>query len=90
VDTLAAYPAVQAVLLGNHGVLVFSASPGEAAARLTVLEEAAEAELAAGALGGAVDFPAGALEDGAGPRNVTSARARCATGSTPRSRSAAP
>lgn len=35
----------------------------QAAALLTVLEEAAEGELATVTLGGAVDFPAGALED---------------------------
>ncbi len=51
------------MLLANHGVLVFGPGPREAAALLTVLEEAAEAELAACALGGAVSFPPGALED---------------------------
>lgn len=63
VDALREHPATQAVLLSNHGVLVFAGDPGQGAALLTVLEEAAEAELAAGALGGAVEFPAGALED---------------------------
>ncbi|MHB1787255.1 MAG: class II aldolase/adducin family protein [Acidimicrobiales bacterium] len=62
VDALAAHPLTQAVLLGNHGVLVFGASPAQAAQLVTVLEEAAEAELAAETLGGAVDFPAGALD----------------------------
>lgn len=62
-DALAAHPGTGAVLLGNHGVLAFGPHPGRAAALVTVLEEAAESEVAAGALGGAVDFPAGALEE---------------------------
>lgn len=62
-DVLGQHPGTQAVLLGNHGVLVFGRGPQEAAALLTVLEEAAEGELAAVSLGGATGFPAGALED---------------------------
>ena len=62
-DALSEHPDTQAVLLGNHGVLVFGATPGLAAALLTVLEEAAQAELAAVALGGAVDLPEGALQE---------------------------
>ena len=61
-DVLAAQPGTQAVLLANHGDLVLGGTPAEAAALLTVLEEAAEAELAAASLGGAVSFPPGALE----------------------------
>ena len=63
IDALGQRPGTQAVLLGNHGVLVFGSGPREAAALLTVLEEAAEGELAAEALGGAADFPPGALDD---------------------------
>ena len=63
VDALEANPGTWAVLLGNHGVLVFGRTPEEAAGRLGVLEEAAEAELAATALGGATDLPAGALSE---------------------------
>lgn len=63
IDAVRDYPDTQAVLLGNHGVLVFGRGPREAASLLTVLEEAAAGELGAGALGGAVDFPAGALAD---------------------------
>ncbi len=63
IDALGRQPGTQAVLLGNHGDLVFGPGPREAAALLTVLEEAAEAELAAAPLGGAADFPPGALED---------------------------
>jgi L-fuculose-phosphate aldolase len=62
VEAFTASP-TNAVLLGNHGVLVAGAGPRQAAALLTVLEEAAQAEIAAIALGGAGDFPAGALED---------------------------
>jgi L-fuculose-phosphate aldolase len=62
-DALDEHPATQAVLLANHGVLVLGRRPNEAASLLTVLEEAAESELAAVTLGGAVDFPPGALED---------------------------
>lgn len=62
IDALAAQPGTQAVLLANHGDLVLGSTPAEAAALLTALEEAAEAELAATALGGAAGFPPGALE----------------------------
>jgi L-fuculose-phosphate aldolase len=63
IDVLGQRPGTQAVLLGNHGVLVFGSGPRQAAMLLTVLEEAAEAELAAQPLGGAANFPAGALAD---------------------------
>lgn len=62
IDALADHPGTQAVLLGNHGDLVLGTTPNAAAELLTVLEEAAAAELAAAALGGAADFPAGALD----------------------------
>lgn len=52
-----------AVLLGNHGVLVFGPDPAGARALLVVLEEAARGELAAAELGGSVEFPDGALEE---------------------------
>ncbi|MHB1737896.1 MAG: class II aldolase/adducin family protein [Actinomycetes bacterium] len=63
IDVLGQHPGTQAVLLGNHGALVLGRDPLHAASLLTVLEEAAEAELAALPLGGAVDFPASALAD---------------------------
>jgi L-ribulose-5-phosphate 4-epimerase len=63
VDAIRQSPATQAVILGNHGVLVFGSSPLAAAALVTVLEEAAEGELAALELGGAQEFPKGALEE---------------------------
>jgi len=52
-------PGTKAVLLANHGVLAFAAAPSAAAMLLIALEEAAEAELDATLIGGAVDFPAG-------------------------------
>ena len=61
---LGAQPGTSALLLANHGVVAFSTSPARAAALIVVLEEAARAELAAAvSLGGAKDFPPGALED---------------------------
>ena len=62
-DAIREHPATRAVLLGNHGVLVFTSTPAAAVSLLTVLEEAAEGELAAAALGGAAGFPPGALAD---------------------------
>ena len=51
-----------AVLLANHGLLVFGPDPLATARLLVAIEEAAEAELAAAAIGGAADFPEGALQ----------------------------
>jgi len=50
-------PNTLAVLLSNHGLLASGPSPTEAARLVIVLEEAAEAELKAVALGGAQDIP---------------------------------
>lgn len=56
------HPGTSALLLANHGLLAFASAPKRAAALVVALEEAARAELAAGAsLGGAKDFPPGAL-----------------------------
>ncbi len=68
------HPGSQAVLLANHGVLVGGRSPMAAAKLLMVLEEAAEAELRAHAIGGARDLPPTAGEEvqrsmGQRPRN---------------------
>jgi L-ribulose-5-phosphate 4-epimerase len=60
---VACHPSSSAVLLGNHGVLVFGSAPMPAAKLLVTLEEAAAAELRAMALGGAKDFPSGARAD---------------------------
>lgn len=62
-EALDRHPGSLAVLLANHGVLVGGASPTAAAKLLIVLEEAAEAELRAQAIGGARDLPPGAGED---------------------------
>lgn len=59
---LDAEPTTSAVLLANHGLLAFGPDPVAAARLVVAIEESAEAELAASALGGAVDFPEGALE----------------------------
>ncbi len=56
-------PGTSALLLANHGLLAFASTPKRAAALVVALEEAARAELAAATLGGAKDFPPGALED---------------------------
>ncbi len=56
------HPTTSAVLLANHGLLAFAADPIATARLVVAIEEAAEAELAAAAIGGAVDFPAGALD----------------------------
>ncbi len=62
IDALARQPGTHAVLLANHGDLVLGSTPSAAVSLLTVMEEAAEAELAAIPLGGAGDLPSGALE----------------------------
>ncbi len=62
-EALARSAGTLAVLLGNHGVLVFGPDPGGARALLVVLEEAARGELAAAGLGGSREFPEGALEE---------------------------
>ncbi len=56
------HPSTSAVLLANHGLLAFGADPMATARLVVAIEESAEAELAARALGGAVELPAGALE----------------------------
>lgn len=61
-EVLEQRPTTSAVLLANHGVLVFGPDPRQAADLLIAIEESAEAEIAARALGGGVDFPPGALE----------------------------
>ena len=52
----------KAVILANHGLLVFGADPIAAARLLVAIEESAEAELSAALIGGGQDFPPGALE----------------------------
>ncbi|MQS16619.1 class II aldolase/adducin family protein [Streptomyces kaniharaensis] len=61
-EVLERRPTTAAVLLANHGLLVFGADAQAAARLVMAIEESAEAEIAARALGGAVDFPDGALE----------------------------
>ena len=51
-------PGVPAVLLANHGVLVFHRTPELAVLVGGVIEEAAQAAINASALGGPVELPA--------------------------------
>ncbi|MBD0742758.1 class II aldolase/adducin family protein [Streptomyces sp. CBMA152] len=62
-EVLERRPTTAAVLLANHGLLVFGPDSAATAHLVVAIEESAEAEIAATALGGAVDFPVGALED---------------------------
>lgn len=57
-DSLSRHGTTLALLLANHGLLAFCPSPTAAAKLVITLEEAAEAELRASAIGGARDFPA--------------------------------
>ena len=59
---LAADAHTRAVLLGNHGLLAFGPDPSSTAQLVVILEEGAEAEWRAAALGGSTPFPADALE----------------------------
>lgn len=56
---LAEADGTNALLLGNHGVLAFGSSATAAVKLLLILEEAAEAELRATAIGGAKDIRPG-------------------------------
>ncbi|MDP8928843.1 MAG: class II aldolase/adducin family protein [Actinomycetota bacterium] len=62
-QALSRWPTTLALLLANHGVLAFGASPMAAAKLVAVLEEAAEAEIRAAAIGGARDLPPEVFED---------------------------
>ena len=53
----AALPGVPALLLANHGVLVFHRTPELAVMVGGIVEEAAQAGINAGSLGGAVEIP---------------------------------
>jgi L-fuculose-phosphate aldolase len=53
----AIFPGVPAVLLANHGVLVFHRTPDLAILVGSVVEEAAQAGINAGPLGGPVEIP---------------------------------
>lgn len=61
-SVLDAAPTTNAALLANHGLLVFGTDPLAAARLVIAVEETAEAELAATAIGGGVDLPEGALD----------------------------
>ncbi|MCY0936891.1 class II aldolase/adducin family protein [Streptomyces sp. H34-S4] len=61
VDVLERRPTTSAALLANHGLIVFGPDSAATAHLVVAIEESAEAEIAAAAIGGAVDFPEGAL-----------------------------
>lgn len=61
-EALCLHPMTASVLLANHGLLAFAADPVATGWLVAAIEEAAELELAAAAIGGAVDFPEGALD----------------------------
>ncbi|MEU1073057.1 MULTISPECIES: class II aldolase/adducin family protein [unclassified Streptomyces] len=61
-DILDRRPTTAAVLLANHGLLAFGPDSAATARLVVAIEESAEAEIAAAAIGGAVDFPPGAQE----------------------------
>jgi len=61
-DALEKNSTTRAVLLANHGVLAFAASPRAAAKLVITMEEAARAEIQAAALGGARDLPPGGFK----------------------------
>ncbi|HBQ96640.1 MAG: class II aldolase/adducin family protein [Firmicutes bacterium] len=57
------HPGLPAVLMANHGILVFGDGPMETAALLGTLEEAAELYILAQSLGGAKLLPERAVQD---------------------------
>lgn len=61
VGVLERRPTTSAALLANHGLIVFGPDSAATAHLVVAIEESAEAEIAAAAIGGAVDFPEGAL-----------------------------
>lgn len=65
-EALASQPDTRAVLLANHGPLVFGSSADDAVLTIVTLEEAAERELLALPLGGGRPLPSGAARTVAG------------------------
>ncbi len=61
-STLGENPNTSCIILANHGLLAFGSSPLATVNLISALEESAEAEINAIAIGGAVGFPQGALE----------------------------
>ncbi|GAA2435196.1 class II aldolase/adducin family protein [Streptomyces mauvecolor] len=61
-EVLEQRPTTSSVLLANHGLLVFGPDSAATAHLVVAIEESAEAEIAAAAIGGGVDFPPGAQE----------------------------
>ncbi|WP_434739956.1 class II aldolase/adducin family protein [Micromonospora sp. SH-82] len=63
VDTFAAHPRTQAVLLANHGLLVAGNDAAHAARLVVAIEEAAVSTLASTTLGGPADLPPAARHE---------------------------
>ena len=63
IDLIKQRPGTWAVLLANDGVLAFGPDTEAAVSLLVALEEAAEAEIRAAALGGAAELPGSGLAD---------------------------
>lgn len=62
VDVVRSHPGLPAVMMANHGALVFHQDPMSTARLLATLDEAAELMIQAKALGGAQELPAQAIE----------------------------
>lgn len=62
-EVLEKRPTTSAVLLANHGLLAFGPDPQTTARLVVAIEEAAEAELGAEAVGGGADLPPDAVAD---------------------------
>ncbi len=62
IKELEQHPTVNALLLGNHGLLAFAGDAMATALLIVAMEEAAEMTLEADLLGGAKPFPPGALD----------------------------
>lgn len=63
VDVVQNHPGLPAVMMANHGALVFHQDPMNTARLLATLDEAAELVIQAKALGGAQELPAIAIEE---------------------------
>jgi L-fuculose-phosphate aldolase len=62
VDVVRNHPGLPAVIMANHGVLVFHQDPMSTARLLATLDEAAELILQAQTLGGAQELPSAAID----------------------------
>lgn len=63
IDMVAQHPGLPAVMMANHGTLVFHQDPVNTARLLATLDEAAELVIQAKALGGAQTLPPAAIDE---------------------------